>query len=83
MVTSQFKASGGFKKAYENLIEENKNKRLEIDLAKSNLQANKLNKKIANQNEKNEKFNKYSTIINISIGVLNAGLLVWQILKNQ
>ncbi|UKM66596.1 hypothetical protein GSB9_03186 [Flavobacteriaceae bacterium GSB9] len=48
----------------------------ELNLAESNIKANKLN-------EKNSKFNKYSTIANIIIGLLNAGLLIWQILKPE
>jgi hypothetical protein len=82
LVSAQFKHSGGFEKAYGDLQKQNENKQLELDLAKSNLAANKLNKKIAKQNEKNEKFNKKSTIVNVIIGVLNVGLIVWQILKD-
>lgn len=54
---------------------------LEIDLAKSNIESNKLNKKIAKQNTKNEKKNQISTWLNIGIGIINACLLIWQILK--
>lgn len=56
---------------------------LEIDLAKSNLEANKLNRKIAKQNTENEKKNQVSTWVNIGIGIINIGLLVWQILKSK
>lgn len=55
---------------------------LEIELAKSNLEANRLNKKNAKQNEKNEKNNKIATWINVGIGIINIGLLIWQILKD-
>ena len=68
-------------KAQELKIREREN--LELDLAKSNLEANKLNKKIAKKNAKNEKFNRISTILNIIIGILNIGLLIWQILKAE
>jgi len=56
---------------------------IEIKLAKSNLEANILNKSIAKNNEENEMFNKYSTIANIIIGLLNVGLLIWQMLKSE
>ena len=55
---------------------------IELKLAKSNLEANKLNKRIAKQNEKNEKTNRITTWINVVIGIINIGLLVWQILKD-
>lgn len=62
---------------------ENKEKEeIEFKLAKSNLEANKLNKRIAKRNEKNEKSNQISTWINIVIGIVNVGLLIWQILKD-
>jgi len=55
--------------SFEKLMYE---KRLNIDLAESNIEANKLNKK-------NSGFNKIATIINVIIGILNAILIVWQI----
>ena len=68
---------------HDNQIEtQNREKEdLELNLAKSNLEANKLNKKIAKRNEKNERKNMITTWINIGIGIINVGLLVWQILK--
>ena len=54
---------------------------IEFKLAKSNLEANKLNKRIAKQNEKNEKKNRITTWLNIAIGIINVGLLIWQIIK--
>ncbi|WP_395043117.1 hypothetical protein [Flavobacterium sp.] len=83
--------NGGWKKylAEENIANEIANEqklikdKLELDLAKSNLEANKLNKKIAKQNEKNEKNNKIATWVNIGIGLINIGLLLWQILKGK
>ncbi|WP_203293887.1 hypothetical protein [Luteirhabdus pelagi] len=64
--------------------QENREKEnLELELAKSNLEANKLNKKIAKQNAKNEKNNRIATWINVVIGIINIGLLIWQILKNK
>ena len=56
---------------------------LEIDLAKSNLEANELNRKIAKQNKENEKKNRVSTWVNIIIGLLNFLALIWQILKAE
>lgn len=73
--TLRFQKEGGFKELYEEYEEENKRKKLEYDLAKSNIEANKLNKK-------NEKRVRKMTWINIAIGVANLGLLVWQILKS-
>lgn len=70
----------------ENIETENRNKlkdTLEIDLAKSNLKANELNKKIAKQNTKNEKKNRISTWVNIGIGIINIGLLIWQIIRSE
>lgn len=46
----------------------------ELNLAESNINANILN-------EKNAKFNKYATIANIIIGLLNIGILIWQATK--
>ncbi len=54
---------------------------LETELAKSNIDANKLNKKIAEQNFKDKKSNKITTWTNIIIWILNLGLLVLQLLK--
>ena len=57
--------------------------KLETDLAKSNLEANALNRKIAKQNKENEKKNRVSTWVNIIIGLLNFLALMWQILKSE
>jgi hypothetical protein len=58
----------------ENESEKHKNKeQLELDLAKSNIEANELNKK-------NAKYNKTSTLINIAIGLLNLILLLTQLI---
>lgn len=55
----------------KNLQQEKDFKQLEFDLAKSNIKANKLNEKVA-------KRNKRETIINIIIGLINIGILIWQ-----
>ncbi len=55
--------------------------KLEIDLAKSNIEANILNREIAKQNTKNQKKNNISTWVNIAIGILNFSALLWQIIK--
>jgi len=52
---------------------------LELKLAKSNIEANTLNREIAIQNKKNERHNRKTTYINILIGLLNISLLFWQI----
>lgn len=62
-------------------LKQKEKEQLEIKLSKSNIEANKLNKKIAKTNEKNEKNNKITTWINIIIGIINISLLLWQILR--
>lgn len=57
--------------------------RLELDLAKSNLEANRINAIEAKRNQRDRKHNRITTWINIAIGILNFGILIWQILKNQ
>jgi len=85
-LTEKFLEQGGFteiekqEKLKEQKIKERED--LEFDLAKSNLESNKLNKEIAKKNAKNEKSNRFTTWINITIGLINAGLLIWQILKD-
>lgn len=69
--TLQFKNLGGFKKLYKDLKKQEKREDLEFELAESNISANKLNKKIA-------KRNKRETIINIILGLVNVGILIWQ-----
>jgi hypothetical protein len=84
--TKIFLEKGGYKalekieknKAENDLQKEN----LETELAISNIKSNKLTRKIAKQNIKNEKQNQLVTRINIGIGIINIGLLIWQILKN-
>ena len=57
--------------SFEKLEEENS---LQIRLAKSNLEANEFQKKIA-------KRNTIAMWLNIAIGALNVALLAWQLLK--
>lgn len=59
----------------EKTIKEKEIKKIELNLAKSNIKANKLN-------EKNSCFNKWTTIVNIIIGLLNIGILIWQAMKD-
>jgi hypothetical protein len=69
---------------FENKINESKkeletNRKLrdaEIKLAESNLEANELN-------DKNSRWNKWFSIGNIIVGLLNVALLIWQILKSE
>lgn len=83
--TKSFLASGGFteleriSKVESEKIAEKEN--LELELAKSNIEANILNKKMAKLNAKNEKRNQITTWINIGIGLINIGILIWQIIK--
>lgn len=57
--------------------------KLELELAKSNIEANQLNREVAARNQKNEKSNNIATWINVGIGVLNIGLLAWQLLHSK
>jgi hypothetical protein len=70
---------GGFTSEHEEYLsrkeKENKREKLEIDLAKSNIEANTLNIENASKN-------KWFTWINIAIGVLNLVLLAIQILTD-
>lgn len=56
---------------------------LELELAKSNIEANELNKKIAKQNNKNRRNNQIATWINIGIGFVNVCLIIWEIMNNK
>ena len=57
---------------FESFEKLNYEKRLNIDLAESNIAANKLN-------EKNSHFNKIATIVNVTVGIINLALIIWQI----
>lgn len=82
--TVKFKERGGFAKLFQDrlkkLEKENERDKLEIELAKSNLEANVLNKAIADKNAKNERKNTIGMWVNISVGVLNIILIAVQIL---
>lgn len=56
---------------------------LEIELAKSNIEANKLNAKNAKHNDKDRQSNKIAMWINIAIGIINIGLITLQLLKSE
>jgi len=72
---NDFLNNGGFskleKQKKEKLIDIKKLKDLEYKLAKSNIRANEINEKVA-------KRNKRETIINIILGLINIGLIIWQ-----
>lgn len=86
IATVKFLEKGGFSQIEEvetqKMKKALKKEKFEFTLAESNIKANKLNKKVARQNLKNERNNLITTWINIAIGVLNLGLLMWQILKD-
>ena len=64
---------GGYEKFKEEIEgKEAEKEQLEIDLAKSNIEANRINRK-------NAKFNRYAIIVNLILGALNVVLLIWQI----
>lgn len=54
---------------------------LETELAKSNIEANKLNAKIAEQNRKDRRLNKIFLIINVVFMALNMLVAVLQLMK--
>lgn len=62
----------------KNRIREN----LEIDLAKSNIEANKLNREVSERNAKSERFNKIMSIFNFIFVIINCCMLIWQIIKS-
>ena len=84
--TKIFKQNGGFEKAIQDELakieKENEREQIELNLAKSNLEANELNKSIAAKNDKNETRNTVGMWVNIVIGVLNLVLLALQLLKD-
>lgn len=57
--------------------------KLEFELAKSNIEANILNKEIAERNRKNRIRNSIATWINVGFGLLNLALLIWQLSKGK
>jgi hypothetical protein len=85
--TKTFINNGGFVKIAELETEKelklSEKESLEIDLAKSNLEANKLNQEVAERNAKSEKFNKRLSIFNFIFIILNFCILIWQIIKAE
>lgn len=57
-------------------IESKERANIEFELAKSNIEANRLNIKVAKRNKK-------ETVINIILGLINIGILIWQLLKPE
>jgi hypothetical protein len=82
---------GGWLKWKENEKEQNriyederkKRNELETELAKSNIEANKLNEEIAKQNKKDKRSNKIAMWINIFIGIINLAAIIWQLSKSE
>ncbi len=56
---------------------------LEIELAKSNIEANKLNKITADRNAKNKTGNTIATWLNVAIGLVNIAIIIWQLTKTE
>lgn len=79
-LTANFLEQGGYQQLEEDEIEQVKlrkrREQIEVDLAESNLKANTLN-------EENSRFNKRTTIINIVVGILNLGLIIYQLLFSK
>jgi len=70
--------------AESNTIEQVKidtKEQLETDLAKSNIEANKLNAKIAELNRKDSRLNKIFLIINAVFAVINIAIAILQLMK--
>lgn len=74
MITPKGEEFESFDKLYED-------KDWQIKLAKSNIEANELQKTIATKNEKKGKRNEVAMWLNIAIGIANAILLAWQLSK--
>ena len=78
-ISQRFKDKGGFNGVYQEELnkikKEEEKEKLETNLAKSNIDANTLNIENASKN-------KWFTLINIAIGVLNLVLLAIQILTD-
>jgi len=65
-----------------NKYEQKKEKEnLEIELAKSNIEANRLNAEMAKSNAKNKRTNNIAKWINLSVGIINLGIIIWQLVK--
>tara|TARA_R110002126_G_scaffold290629_2_gene448049 strand:+ start:2204 stop:2647 length:444 start_codon:yes stop_codon:yes gene_type:complete len=77
-IIESFLKNGGFTKIeadkLEKINKDNKIKDTEFKLAESNIKANELN-------EKNSSWNKWFSIGNIIIGLLNILILIWQAMK--
>jgi hypothetical protein len=63
--------------------EREEKEKIQLELAKSNLEANELNKAIAKRNAKDQKNNRIATWINIGIGAINIGILIYQLLNSK
>ena len=78
--TQNFINQGGFTKQVKDKLQraemENLKEKLLIDLTLSNIEANKLNKSIAERNKKDRKCNKVQQTVNIIVGIFNAALLI-------
>ena len=74
-LTKRFLDDGGYtlieQEELDETEREKKHKELEFKLAESNIRANEINEKVA-------KRNKRETIINIILGLINIGILIWQ-----
>jgi len=74
-LTKRFLDDGGYtlreQEDESELEQEKRHKELEYKLAESNIRANEINEKVA-------KRNKTTTIINIILGLINIGLIIWQ-----
>ncbi len=83
--TSVFIEQGGFTRyeldASNQKRKQEEREQLEIDLAKSNLEAIELNKQIAERNRKHQRSNKIATWINVGIGIINLVAIAWQLYK--
>lgn len=76
-LTQRFVQQGGYeqieKEQEVQIQREERKKRLELELAESTISANHIN-------AQNSKFNRFATIVNILIGMLNIGLLIYQLI---
>lgn len=66
---------------FESFEKLEENESLQMKFAKSNIEANELQKNIAEQNAKKEKRNEITTWINIAVGIINLGIIIWQLVN--
>ncbi|MEO9477224.1 MAG: hypothetical protein ABJG41_16885 [Cyclobacteriaceae bacterium] len=77
-LTQRFLDQGGYEQLeieeQAEVEEQKQHQNIQIELAQTTIEANRLN-------TRNSKFNRFTTIINILIGLINVGLLLYQLFR--